>query len=275
MTSISGHLRKMQVTMQDTLQYYLPLDDQKVHLNPLIGQQVRLNFNGDIHCVNCGRKTRKSYSQGHCYPCSQKLASCDMCILKPELCHYAKGTCREPSWGEENCFQDHFIYLSVTSGIKVGITRHTQIPTRWIDQGATQAITLFRVKERLHSGLIEIALAKHVADKTNWRTMLKGEMDSIDLQSTAEQLLKTAQSDLQPAFAEIGESGYERLRDSVAVNLNYPILEYPEKIRSLNAEKTPEIQGTLIGLKGQYMIFDTGVINIRKYTSSYIELLTE
>ncbi|MGV6850930.1 MAG: DUF2797 domain-containing protein [bacterium] len=262
----TGHIQKMQVDIADTLQYYLPLDEQRIHLNPLLGEKVSLQFSGEIHCIHCGRKTKKSFSQGHCYPCSKKLASCDMCILKPELCHYAAGTCREPEWGLANCFQDHFIYLSNTSGLKVGITRHSQIPTRWIDQGATQAMTLYRVKERLHSGLIEVALAQYVADKTNWRTMLKGNADPINLAETAEQLINQASDELNPVIEKIGEHDIERL-DSQAIELNYPVLEFPLKIRSHNAEKTPLIEGTLIGLKGQYMIFDTGVINMRKYTA--------
>ncbi len=120
--------------------YLLPLDDELIPVNQFIGKALSLTFQGEIHCIECGRKTRKSYNQGYCFPCFKSLASCDMCIMKPETCHYQQGTCRQPEWGETHCFQDHYVYLANSSAIKVGITRGTQIPTRWIDQGASQAL---------------------------------------------------------------------------------------------------------------------------------------
>lgn len=171
---VQGTLSKLKSTLVEPIQYQLPVGDNLVSLNDYFGKPITLTFTGNIFCSNCGKKTKKSYSQGHCYVCMKKLASCDMCIMKPETCHFDQGTCREPKWGEENCMIPHYVYLANTSGLKVGITRHTQIPTRWIDQGATQALPIFKVQTRHQSGLVEVALAQFIADKTNWRNMLKG-----------------------------------------------------------------------------------------------------
>ena len=165
----TGSVRKLRAQLTETVQYKLPIGGDLVALNPLLGQELRLQFSGDIHCVNCGRKTNKSFNQGYCFPCMRSLAECDSCIIKPELCHYHAGTCREPSWGEQHCFTDHFIYLANTSGLKVGITRNTNIPTRWLDQGATQALPIMRVKNRLLSGQAEVIFKQYVADKTAWQ----------------------------------------------------------------------------------------------------------
>ena len=189
---ITGHLNKMVTSLgsqaESPVQYQLPLDDELIALNPYIGKTIKLTYSGEIHCIECGRKTKKNYNQGYCYPCFQSLAKCDMCIMKPETCHYHEGTCREPQWGEEFCFQDHYVYLANSSGIKVGITRGTQIPTRWMDQGAGQALPIFKVANRLQSGLIEVALKQHVSDRTDWRKMLKFDAEPQNLKAIRDEL---------------------------------------------------------------------------------------
>lgn len=268
-----GTLSKMKSTLGEVVEYQLPVGEEFVPLNPLIGKTLKLTHTGNIFCDACGKKTKKSYSQGHCYPCMKKLARCDMCIMKPETCHYAKGTCREPEWGDTHCMVPHYVYLSNTSGLKVGITRHTQLPTRWIDQGATQALAILRVKTRQLSGLVEIALAEMVADKTNWRAMLKGDNKDIDLKSEAQRLLPAIESRINELLALYGEDAVERL-DEELVNIQYPVTQYPTKISSHNFDKEPVVEGTLLGIKGQYLIFDTGVINIRKFTSYEVTVET-
>ena len=170
----SGTLRKLKSRLDSPVSYSLPLGDQDIPLNAMLQSTVRLHFSGQINCTHCGRYTNKSFSQGYCYPCFQKLAQCDSCIIHPEKCHYDQGTCREPEWGEEFCMQDHIVYLANSSGVKVGITRATQVPTRWIDQGAVQALAIMRVRSRLQCGSLEVLLKQHVSDKTNWRDMLMG-----------------------------------------------------------------------------------------------------
>ena len=269
----TGALRKMraQLSADGTVQYRMVIGEQEVELNSLIGKQISLHYSGHIDCQHCGKKTKKSYSQGYCFPCMQKLAQCDMCIMKPETCHYDKGTCREPEWGESNCFIPHYVYLANTSGLKVGITRHSQIPTRWIDQGATQALPIFKVSTRLQSGLVEIALAEFIADKTNWRAMLKGSADAVDLKAIAEELKPKIAEKLASLALTYGEDAIEEL-DQEVVDLHFPVQEYLTKISSFNFDKTAEVSGLLLGIKGQYLIFDSGVINIRKFTSYHVSL---
>ena len=133
-----GTLSKMKSELHSPVQYGLPLGDAVEPLNPHLGQRVQLRYTGRIFCVHCGRKTSKSFDQGYCFPCFRSLAQCDTCIVKPEQCHFAHGTCREPEWAQQFCFRSHTVYLANSSGLKVGITRDNQVPTRWIDQGAVQ-----------------------------------------------------------------------------------------------------------------------------------------
>jgi len=260
------------------VQYQLPLASlngdgtkQSIELNPLIGQQISLHFSGTIACKHCRKVTKKSYSQGYCYPCMAKLAQCDLCIMKPETCHFHLGTCREPEWGEKNCMVDHYVYLANSSGLKVGITRHTQLPTRWIDQGACQALPIFKVSTRLQSGLVETALAEFISDKTNWRAMLKGEPAPIDLKAKAEELIPEISMRLSQLRLKFGSDAVQELNENVQ-EIHYPVSEYLSKITSFNFDKTETVTGVLLGIKGQYLIFDKGVINMRKFTSYQISI---
>ncbi|WP_111976947.1 DUF2797 domain-containing protein [Algibacillus agarilyticus] len=269
-----GHIKKLTAQLDPNthqITYQLPLDEQKLELNPYIGKTLSMHFTGQISCSNCGKKTKKSFSQGFCFPCMRKIASCDMCIMKPETCHYDQGTCREPEWGEANCMIPHYVYLSNTSGLKVGITRHTQVPTRWIDQGATQALLLYQVNTRQLSGLIEVALGEFIADKTNWRAMLKGNNDNLDLKAVAAELKPKIQERMNELTALYGSEAITELEGDIW-HLDFPVSEFPTKVTSFNFDKTPDVSGILKGIKGQYLIFDTGVINMRKFSSYQIEV---
>ncbi len=262
---MQGTLSKMTTTLGAIVEYALPLGEERLGMNPLLEQSISLTYSGAIFCDNCGRKTNKSFAQGHCYPCMQKLAACDMCVMKPETCHYHLGTCREPEWGDTHCMIPHIVYLANTSGLKVGITRESQVPTRWMDQGATQALPIFRVKTRQISGLVEVALAKTMADKTNWRAILKGNSADIDLKLKAAEAIPAIADTLAELTDRFGHDAIETL-DTDVVSIAYPVTEYPQKIRSFNFDKDPLVEGTLLGIKGQYLIFDNGVINVRKFT---------
>jgi hypothetical protein len=265
-----GALSKMSVQLgapEQPVQYGLRLGEQDVPLNPLIGQRLRLEYLGEIYCSHCARKTKKSFSQGYCYPCFTKLAQCDTCMMSPERCHFAAGTCREPSWGEQFCMTDHVVYLANSSGVKVGITRASQVPTRWIDQGASQALPIVRVATRQQSGFVEDLLRTQVADRTNWRAMLKGEAAPVDLRQVAEQILSVCAEGFSELQQRFGLQAIQPLTDAHVLDIRYPVTAYPVKVASLDLEKTPVIEGTLLGIKGQYLIFDTGVINLRKYTA--------
>ena len=262
---VTGRLRKMPADSENPVSYQLAVGDARIPVNELIGRRVRLDFDGIIRCIHCDRKTRKSFNQGYCYPCFRKLAACDSCIMSPEKCHFHLGTCREPEWGERNCMVEHVVYLANSSGLKVGITRGSQVPTRWIDQGAVDAIPMLRVATRYLAGLAEVACKNHVADRTNWRAMLKGDVPELDLTEERERILALVEDDLARLKAEHGEDSL-RIVDESPQALSYPVQVWPAKIKTHNLDKIPDAEGELEGIKGQYLILDTGVINIRKFT---------
>lgn len=265
---VQGCLSKMAVAPGEqggAVRYTLRAGEHRLDLNARLGQPLRLQWTGAIACTHCGRATKKSFAQGYCYPCFTRLAQCDTCIVKPETCHFDAGTCREPEWAERHCFQPHVIYLANSSGLKVGITRGTQVPTRWLDQGAIQALPILTVETRQQSGLVEVLFKEEVADRTNWRAMLKGEVEPLDLVTERDRLLARLESGLGQLRQRFGADAI-RLLDEPPVSFDYPVLEHPRKIVSHNFDKQPEVAGTLLGLKGQYLILDTGVINLRKFT---------
>ncbi len=268
---LSGQIEKMGSRLAEPVEYHLPIGDEQVALNPFLGRRLILNYAGVITCIACGNKTKRSFSQGYCYPCCMRLARCDLCIVRPETCHYHLGTCREPEWGEQHCMIPHFVYLANASGLKVGITRTTQVPTRWIDQGATQALAILKVRTRRQSGLMEAALKQYVADKTHWQAMLKGQAPGVDLAQQRDLLLEQVGGAIQAVKEQFGGPVVEVL-ERQAVDIAYPVLEYPVKVRSFNLDKNPQAEGVLQGIKGQYLIFDTGVINVRKYTGYHLTL---
>ena len=262
---LAGPIKMMKTTLVDSrATYSLPIGREAVEMNSLIGKPIMLNFIGDISCSNCGNRTSKSFSQGYCFPCARSLARCDMCIMKPETCHYHLGTCREPEWGLSNCFSPHIVYLANSSGPKVGITRASNMPGRWIDQGAISALPILKANSRIDSGQIESALKPFIADKTNWRKMLKNEVEPTDLLE-----IKTGLLEKIPELINHLEA---KQLDDEMLNINYPVLKYPTKIVSLNFDKTPSISGVLDGIKGQYLLLDSGVLNMRKFSSYHIEL---
>ena len=278
---MKGNILKMQTQLCETpadasiansnVDYRLPLGESLLAMNENIGKTVKLTYDDEINCIACGRKTKKSFAQGHCYPCFRSLASCDMCIMKPETCHYAEGSCRQPEWGEANCFIPHYVYLANSSGIKVGITRGTQVPTRWMDQGASQALPIFKVANRRQSGLLEVILKQHVSDRTDWRKLLKADAEPLDLKAIRDDLLEKCGSQIAQLQSEHGDDAIQPVSDEV-VDIRYPVSEYPEKIKSLNFDKQANIEGGLLGIKGQYLILDTGVLNIRKFSGYNIDV---
>ena len=269
-----------QHTHKANVEYKFILDRSEIDLPFSLGQEIEIEWTGKITCVSCGSKTPKSYSQGHCFKCFKTKAACDMCIMKPETCHYHLGTCREDDFAHEVCFQPHIVYLANSSALKVGITRIGQMPTRWLDQGATQALPIMKVGSRRLSGQLEIMFGTQVADKTDWRKLLKGEAEPLNLLETREQLIQEFAPKIQSIRDEFSQNlefneTVELLEDELPREFVYPVDQYPEKIKSHNLDKTPVIRGKLQGIKGQYLILDTGVINIRKYTGYEIKIRTE
>lgn len=267
-----GDLRKMAAAPETPVEYALRLGEARVPLNRLLGARLRIVHSGRIHCLACGRQTRKSFNQGYCYPCFRSLARCDRCIVQPERCHYHLGTCREPDWGLANCMQPHLVYLANASGVKVGITRASQVPTRWIDQGATAALPVARVASRRLAGLVEVMFKRHVADRTDWRRMLRGEPPPVDLTQRRGELLDACAPELEALATQHSREAVDLAGDPQASRFTYPVLEYPQRVRSVNLDASPMIEGTLLGIKGQYLILDAGVLNVRRHGGYEVEV---
>ena len=268
---LTGNIRKMQTLLdrgivegRENVQYTLPIGNKFQNMNEQIGKTIELTFQDEIHCVFCGRKTKTSFAQGYCYPCFTSLPQTDACIIRPELCEAHNGISRDMEWSENNCLQDHFVYLAISSGLKVGVTRSSNLPARWIDQGARKAIRLVKTPNRYLAGTIEVELKKNFQDRTNWREMLKNRIDSsVDLSLAKKQAI-----DLLPDHMK----DYVTM-DNEVVEISYPVQVYPEMVISINLDKNPDFQGKLVGIKGQYLIFEGGyVINIRKYAGYLIKL---
>ena len=232
-------------------------------VNALIGQEIELKHTGRLVCTACQKEVKKLFGQGFCYPCFLKAPENSECIIKPELCRGHLGEGRDPEWELRNHVQPHVVYLALTSAIKVGITRKSNLVNRWVDQGAWKALAFAEVPNRFTAGQIEVALKDFLTDKTNWRKMLTDERAPLDL--AAEKLkLKAALSDeLAPFFLSDGE----------VKELHYPVMNYPPKVNSVNFDKQPVQQGVLVGIRGQYLYFEGGkVLNVRKFTGYEIEL---
>lgn len=262
----TGKLKKMTVSLEDTIQYELDLIE-KVKMNDLIGSSILMNWNGQIICSGCGKQTKKSFGDGFCYNCFITAPEAAECTLRPELCRAHLGQGRDPEWEQNNHNTPHIVYLAASDIVKVGVTRISQVPTRWIDQGASAGIRLAETPNRYEAGMLEVALKEFFSDKTNWQRMLKNEIDStIDLVEEKWNLHDQLPSDLTQFFTENDE----------VINLNYPVIEFPSKVKSLSFDKTPSIQGKLMGIKGQYLLFESGeVLNIRKHTGYYIQLSSD
>ena len=270
MKKITGYLKKLKTVLNKTIDYYLPLGDEEISLNDLLGKTISLNHTGIIRCIQCGRRTNKSFQQGFCFLCLRRLQECNLCIIHPECCQVEEG-CPTNDWVHTHCYQRHMVYLANSSRLKVGVTRDTQMPTRWIDQGALQAVPIFYTANRYQAGVIEVTLKDFVADRTNWRKMLKNETEEINLIRARDALFREANHSLKMVMGRFKSKDIYPVRTSIVTRLSYPVLEYPEKVKALLLSKTLAIDGRLLGMKGQYLILDTGVINVQKYSGYGVE----
>jgi len=260
----TGIISKMVTELADPVQYHLPIGNELVSLNDLLGREVSLTWLNKINCLHCGRVTKRSFAQGYCYPCFISIPETEECVLRPELCRAHEGIARDMEWAQEYCLQDHYVYLALSSELKVGVTRKSQIPDRWVDQGAWKVIEFAKTPNRYLAGLIEVELKKHLTDKTNWREMLSNKLAQyVILEDEKEKMRLRLPSSLQPYV----------LDENNIIEIVYPVREYPQKITSIDIEKQNVLKGTLTGIKGQYLIFDEGkVINVRKYGGYLMEL---
>jgi len=257
-----GRILKMKTELKNPVQYHLPMDKNFLAMNQWIGKYIQFRFNGEIYCLDCGKRTKKSFNQGFCYTCFKKSPMSSECIIKPELCRAHLGEGRDMEWEREHHLKDHYVYLAVSSGVKVGITRDTQVPTRWIDQGASYAVPIARTPNRYLCGMIEVSLKQHLSDRTAWQRMLKNEIAHVDLTEKREEVFKLIPKEYHKYL----------LKKEDILNIQYPVNEYPTKVKSLSFDKTPTIQGRLMGIKGQYLLFENGqVLNMRKHQAYVLE----
>ncbi|WP_025741233.1 DUF2797 domain-containing protein [Aquimarina pacifica] len=257
-----GVLTKMQSEIGDPIQYYLIFESDFIHINQLLDKRIQIEFDG-YQCLACG-KNKKIFRQGYCYDDFYNQPQVGDWVMRPELSTaHLDVEDRDLEFEKKAQLQPHIVYLANSGTIKVGVTRRSQVPTRWIDQGAHEAIEIVEVPNRYLAGITEVALKEHVSDKTNWRTMLKNEITDEDLIEFKNKLKDFIPSEVQSYFID----------NNKETELVFPVLQYPTKLKSLNLDKTPEYSGILKGVKGQYLIFeDNTVFNIRNNEGYVVKL---
>ncbi len=259
-----GNIYKMRTELAGEVEYFLPVGENSIGMNALIGNEITMSFTGLINCISCGKRTKTSFNQGFCYNCLQKAPEASETVIRPELSKAQFGIARDMEWAKKHDLADHYVYLAVSNETKVGVTRASQIPTRWIDQGASFAILLAKTPNRHIAGVIEVFLKNHFTDKTNWRAMLKNEVaQNINLKAEKERAVQLLPAELRKYIVP----------DNKITEINYPVLQFPQKIKSVGFDKTPEIKGVLKGIKGQYLLFENDVVlNIRKHNGYFLKI---
>ncbi len=258
-----GVLKKMQTEIGNPIQYYMVFENDFIHVNQLLDKKVEIKFEA-YQCLACG-KNKKIFRQGYCYDDFYNQPQVGDWVMRPELSTAHLGIeDRDLEYEKKAQLQPHIVYLANSSNVKVGVTRKSQVPTRWIDQGAHEAVEIVEVPNRYLAGITEVALKDHVADKTNWRTMLKNEIVDEDLIAFRNKLKDFIPEEVKEYFID----------NTKETELCFPVLQYPEKLKSLNLEKTPEFSGVLKGIKGQYLLFeDNTVFNVRN-NEGYVVSIT-
>jgi hypothetical protein len=257
-----GTLTKMQTEYGNPIQYYLVFENSFLNLNQLLGKDLAIEFLG-YQCLNCG-KAKKIFRQGFCYDCFMSSPAVGDWIMKPELSTaHLDIEDRDLTYEKRVQLQPHVVYLALSSEVKVGVTRKTQVPTRWIDQGAVQAIPIVEVPNRYLAGITEVALKNHFADKTNWQKMLKNEVPNMDLITERNKVFDWLPNEVKDYFP----------KEEKIIQMDFPVVHYPTKVTSLNLDKTPNFSGKLTGIKGQYLLFEDGtVFNVRTYEGYVVKM---
>ncbi len=248
-----GVLKKMPTENLETVQYYLDMNDDFLNMNQLLGKNIEISFE-KYECLSC-HLNKQIYRQGFCKSCFFETPNAGDWIMRPELSTaHLDIEDRDLDYEKRVQLQPHIVYLANSSNVKVGVTRKQQVPTRWIDQGAHEAIEIVEVPNRYLAGITEVALKEHVADKTNWRKMLKNDIVDESLETWRDKLKQYIPEEAKPYFLE----------NNSETHLNFPVNKYPEKPKSLNLKKQLKYAGKLVGIKGQYLIFeDQTVFNVR------------
>ncbi|MBT4903783.1 MAG: DUF2797 domain-containing protein [Flavobacteriaceae bacterium] len=259
----SGVLKKMNTAFGPSVGYYLNLKDDFVALHQFIDQSITLEMIG-YECLNCSR-TEPIFRQGFCKKCFFESPNAGDWIMRPELSTaHLDIEDRDLVYEKKVQLQPHIVYLALSSHLKVGVTRKTQVPTRWIDQGAHQALAVLEVPNRYLAGVGEVALKEIYSDKTNWRKMLQNEAEPIDWVSEKNKAIDHLPKELKP---------YVLHENTEPLAIEFPVNRYPEKVKSLNLIKEQNYTAVLKGIKGQYLIFeDDTVFNVRSNEGLVVNL---
>ena len=266
MTKYTQTLKKMETTLDDVVNYHLSINDVNHCMNNYIGKKIIIKWKGIVVC-HCGKEMKSFYRSGFCYNCYWSSPLASQSIFKPELCTAHLGIEeRDLEWEKQFQLAPHYVYLANSSGVKVGITRSSQLITRWMDQGASQAILLAEVPNRRYSGDIEVSLKRFVKDVTNWRKMLSGQPNMVDLIKIKRELIMHIPEELKKYI----------LKNDNITYIKYPVVSYPKKIKSIKLDKEPVIEGELMGIKGQYLLLDKDrVFNVRSHEGYVSEFSQE
>lgn len=264
-----GNLIKMSSKFDgNNVSYALTLDENEIDMTQLLDKTITLTYQNKINCIKCGKETKKSFGQGFCYPCFITAPEADECVLRPERCKSHLGISRDKEWSEGHCLQPHIVYLAVSGGLKVGVTRLSQVPTRWIDQGAERAVRICEVPNRHIAGVVEKFLMNHFGDKTNWKKMVTNEsLPDIDLLSEKQKAIGLLPDELKQYALSADEKVFE---------FSYPVIEWPQNPAQHNFDKEVEINGRLTGIRGQYLFFEgEKVLNVRRFSGYKIQLSSD
>lgn len=260
--TIEGQIHKMITEIGQPIQYYMDLNGDFLDVNQQLGKKIQLTHDHNV-CMGCGLD-KTIFRMGFCKNCFFTLPQANENIIRPELSTAHLGIeKRDLEWEKSFELQPHIVYLAVSAEVKVGVTRLTQLPTRWIDQGASAAIVLAKTNNRYEAGMIEVALKQHLTDKTSYQRMLRNEILSVDLTQVKQEMRKFVPAEFAHFFSE----------EEVVTFLDYPVLQFPKKIKSLKLENHATYEGTLVGIKGQYWIFeDQTVWNVRAHEGRYVKM---
>ncbi|GMA52490.1 hypothetical protein GCM10025857_38470 [Alicyclobacillus contaminans] len=262
---LSGYLREMQHSADEVVRYQFATDGGVAPMDDWLGKTIQITASGSKRCIHCGRSVKKLYQNGYCYPCVTTLAECDLCIVKPHECHFHLGTCRDADFAEAHCMIPHYVYLAYSSGVKVGLTRKGRQRTRWVDQGAMRAILFAELPTRKLAGELEMEIAKSLPDKTDWRKMLRETAPpEIDLGALKDEVA----ANLPEAFRAFVLADEREVHE-----FRYPRLEDVDiQTKSVSLDKVSEVSGRVYGVKGQYLLLDSGVWNVKKHSGYEVKV---
>ena len=257
-----GVLKKMITELGTPIRYFLNLDNDFIEINQFLDRTLKLEFAGTM-CLNCN-DSKPIFRQGFCKSCFFESPSVGDWVMRPELSKAHLGEeDRDLVYEKRVQLQPHWVYLALSSHLKVGVTRQSQVPTRWIDQGAHEAVGILEVPNRYLAGIAEVSLKAHFSDKTNWRKMLQNDYEDV----TWDQAIDQAYACLPEELKQYQIGGQN------LTTITFPVLQYPEKVKSLNLEKENSYTGILKGIKGQYLLFeDQTVYNIRSNEGTVVNI---